>query len=61
MAIAGSPTIISSESPNSAVGKSVASILITAKSVKGSVPINVAENVLPSERATVISLAPSTT
>ena len=59
--MAGSPTMISSELPNSAVGKSVASTLITAKSEYGSVPTSVAGRVLPSASATVISLAPSIT
>ena len=59
--MAGSPTMISSESPNSAVGRFSASTFMTARSVYGSAPTKEAFKVRPSDKATVISLAPSIT
>jgi hypothetical protein len=61
IAITHWPTLILSESPRYATGKSFASILITPKSVNGSVPITVASKILLSWRVTLTCFASFTT
>src|SRR4030042_3017718 len=63
MATTQSPTLSFVEAPTLAAGKSVASILITARSVNWSVCMffRSASKVLPSLNSTVTVLAPSTT
>ena len=58
MAMAGSPTTRSSELPNFAVGRSVASTFTTAMSVSSSAPTSVPLKLRPSGKETVISFAP---
>ena len=53
-----SPTSTSSELPAESVGRSDASTLITATSLRGSVPTTRASNSRPSARVTVTLLAP---
>ena len=56
-----SPTRALSESPNATYGKPLASTLISARSVFGSLPTSVASNLRPSCSVTVISSAPPAT
>ncbi len=56
-----SPTFSFSESPNGIVGRSLASTLISAMSVDGSVPISLAGNLRLSLSVTSSSSAPSIT
>ena len=61
MASTTSPTFVVSKRPRVIAGKFFKLILMTARSVSGSVPINFAETLRPSAKATSISSADSMT
>ena len=61
IAITGSATRSAVELPSAIAGRPVASTLMTAMSVSGSLPTSLAASFRPSLRVTSMALAPSTT